>query len=99
MKHSMFSRLMTVFLAVILICSAVLMGFFYLSMRQSIASTRINDLKEQANEMAYLASLLESDRVLLDIGQTTTTERYIKWKAGNIYEQFSAYCEIGRAHV
>ncbi len=94
MKRSMFSRLMTVFLAVILICSAVLMGFFYLSMRRFVANTRINDLKEQANEMAYLASLLENDRVLLDIGQTTTTERYIKWKADNIYEQFSAYCVV-----
>lgn len=94
MARSMFARLMTVFLAVILVCSTVLMGFFYLSTRESMVAARMKELKEQAREMAYLASRVQYDRVLLNIGQSTTTEKYIKWKAGNIYKQFSAYCIV-----
>lgn len=94
MTRSMFGRLMTVFLAVILVCSTVLMGFFYLSMRQSMVNSRLDELKQQAREMAYLASRVEIDRVLLDIGKTTTTEKYIQWKAKTIYDEFNAYCIV-----
>lgn len=94
MARSMFSRLMTVFLAVILVCSAVLMSFFYVSTRNSIIESNIDTLKRQAREMAYLSSMLDDGRVLIGQSRTATTERYLKWKAQQIYDQFGAYCIV-----
>ena len=94
MARSMFSRLMTVFLAVILVCSAVLMGFFYMSTRDSLIAGNVSTLMQQAREMAYLSSMLDDGRVLIGQSRSATTERYLKWKAQQIYDRFGAYCIV-----
>ena len=103
-RFSMFSRLLTVFLAVILLCTAGLSAFSILSTRSSAIETRTKELKEQAYDLAYLASQMETERGTLST-RNSTASKYLRYKAQSIYERFSAYCIVidrtgaGRAYI
>ena len=93
MNRSMFSRLVTVFLAVIIACCIVLMSFFYVYIRNAVIDTNIEELKNQAREIAYLSNSLER-RNLTFSNQFSANERYVQWKISNLFEKYGAYCIV-----
>ena len=93
MFRSMFSRLMAVIMAAILICVIGVSALFYVTTRSNYIDSRLNDLKMQANDIAYLASRVRTN-TLGGIGFGSVTESYINWKADNIYKEFNAYSVV-----
>lgn len=90
-RGSMFARLLTVFLVVILSCAVVLFSISYINLRNARIESRMNALKTQARDMAYLASRLSTDAVSRALGKTSTTEQYMYWKASRVYQEYNAY--------
>ena len=76
---SMFSRLLIVFLAVILVCVGVLSALSYINLRDSAIDSRMNALKTQARDMAYLASRKSYDSFSSMFGTGSVTEDYMRW--------------------
>ena len=93
-SRSMFARLLTVFLAVILCCVGALFGLSYANLRENHIQSRMNALKAQARDMAYLASRLPNDSLNRIFGNTTATEQYMYWKAQRVYREYNAYIMI-----
>lgn len=90
-KGSMFSQLLAGFLAVILLCVGVLFALSYYHLRSSRIEARMEALKTQAREMAYLAGQLSADNIPRAFSQTSTTEKLMKWKADGVYRKYNAY--------
>ena len=93
-KGSLFSRILTIFLAVILCCVAVFFGLSYANLREIHIENRMQALKAQARDMAHLASQLSSDHPVRAIGQKSTTEQYMYWKAQRVYQEYNAYIVV-----
>ena len=91
---SVFSRLLIVFLAVILVCVAVLSTVFYVNLRENAIRNRMNALKAQARDMAYLASRQSYDAFSAVLGQNSVTEDYMRWKSSRIYKEYNAYIMV-----
>ena len=89
--HTLFTRLLTMSLAVILACVGVLTVLSYINIRDNAIQSRMNALKTQARDMAYLASRLSSDSVARAFGQNSATEAYMRWKSRRIYQEYNAY--------
>ena len=94
MLRSMFARLMAVVLAIVLVCMLVLFSLFYISMRDSYIDNRMNSLKTQAYEIAYLASRVRNNDIFFLSSSSSTTNSYIKWKTDQVYNEFQAYCVV-----
>lgn len=90
----MFARLMAVVLAIVLVCMLGLFGLFYVSMRESYIDNRMNSLKSQAYEIAYLASRVRNNDMLFPFSSSNTTNSYIEWKVNSIYKEFQAYSVV-----
>jgi len=90
----MFTRLLTVFLAVILCCVALLFSLSYVHLRENHIQSRMNALKNQARDMAYLASRLPSDHINRIWGTSSATEQYMYWKANRVYQEYNAYIVV-----
>ncbi len=90
-KGSMFSQLLAGFLAIILLCVGVLFALSFYHLRSSRIEGRMDALKTQAKEMAYLAGRLSSDSIPRAFGQSSTTEKLMKWKADKVYREYNAY--------
>ena len=93
-RLSMFSRLLILFMAVILTCVLVLSVLSYINMRNNAVDSRMDALKTQAREMAYLASRLPYDQVMRAFGPNSATENYMRWKSTRIYEEYNAYIVV-----
>ncbi len=91
---SMFSRLLIIFLAVILVCVGVLSAVAYINLRDNAVKNRMNALKTQARDMAYLASRQSYDTFSYLTGQSTATEEYMRWKSRRIYQEYNAYIMV-----
>lgn len=89
----MFSRLMAVLMAAILVCVLSVFALFYVTARSNYIDMRMNDLKVQAYEIAYLASQVRVS-ALTPFGYSTVTEDYINWKADTLYDEFKAYSVV-----
>ena len=92
--HTLFSRLLTVSLAVILACVGVLSALSYMYLRDNAIQSRMRALKTQARDMAYLASRLTSDSFYQSLGKTSATEGYMRWKSRRIYQEYNAYIMV-----
>ena len=90
--RSMFTRLLSVFLCVILVCVSVLFALVYVNLRDSSIDSRLSALRTQARDVAYLANRMQFDPVLPL--SRTATEEYMYWKTGRIYDQYNAYTVI-----
>ena len=91
MFRSMFARLMAVILAAILICVIGLFSLFYVTARANYIDARMDALKLQAYDIAYLAS---RSSYFSSFGYSSANEGYIKWKANTIYDEFNAYSVV-----
>ena len=94
MKRSMFARLISVFLIVILVYSAVQFSIFYITSGRQNQSRTLSALKRQGQDLAYLASESQYNPLTMTFGYSATTRKYIEWKLENLYSQYSSYCLI-----
>jgi len=94
MFRSMFARLMAIVLLIVLVTMLGLFGLFYLSMRTSYIDARMDSLKSEAYEIAYLASRVRNNDLLFPFSSTTTTSSYIEWKVNTVYQEFQAYSVV-----
>lgn len=92
--HGMFARLMAVMLIAIVVCVCVLYSLFYFTIRRDHIDARMEELKLQAYDIAYMASRAHNNSVAESFGFTSTSEAYIQWKANKIYSEFNAYCVV-----
>ncbi len=94
MLRSMFARVMSVIMAAIVVCVLALFSLFYVTVRTNYIDMRMNELKVQAYDIAYLASRARTNSLLPLIEGESVTDKYIKRKANTIYEEFKAYSVV-----
>lgn len=90
-RGSTFSRLLLGFLAIILLCVGVLFSLSFFHLRSARIESRMQALKTQAREMAYLATQSSYDNIPRAFGQSSSTEKLMKWKADRVYKEYNAY--------
>lgn len=93
-RMSLFARLLIVFLAAMLVCVLVISSISFLNIRDRTIQNRMNALKTQARDMAYLASRMGYDPISQMLGQSSVTEAYMKWKSLRIYQEYNAYIMV-----
>ena len=87
----MFTRIMAVVLAVILLLTAVLTGLGVMTLRARQIDARLEELRKEAREIAYLASQSSGSAIGSFFGQDSDMLRYLSWKAAQVYDDFGAY--------
>ena len=101
--RSMFTRLISVFLIIIVVFVLTLSTFYYVSSQRQNRTRALNALKSQGQDLAYLASESRYNPLMMTFEYSSTTRKYIEWKLQNLYSQYSSYCIIidrtGRALV
>ena len=85
----MFSRIMAVVLAVILVLTIGFSAIGAVVMRQEQTQTRLNGLTAQAREIAWLAGQNRSGDSVFIFGNTSSlTLDYLNRKASQVYQQY-----------
>lgn len=87
----MFSRIMGMVLAVILLVTVGLSGISYLRLRSQQISNRMDALMKEAREIAYLAAQNSASSVGILFGESDSTMDYIRWKSEEVYQDYGAY--------
>ena len=87
----MFSRIMGMVMAVILMVTIGISGMSYMSLRNERVSARLDALLKEARDISYLAARNSSSSVGLLLGQDNTTMNYIRWKSESVYKDYGAY--------
>lgn len=90
MFRSMFARIFSVFLALMLVLISVLAVFSYITIRDEKINARMEELKSQAREIAYLVSQAETEVWDRYFGLSSSAEQYLQWKAQKVYDEFKA---------
>ena len=98
----MFGRIMAVVVAVIVLLTSVLsgLGLYTLTSRQT--AIRQENLRAEAREIAYLASLYSGGGSTYTLGtslfsgsaQNTVALKHLRWKAAQVYDEYGAYIAI-----
>lgn len=92
MKRSMFSYLFTLLLILALLLTGTLTGVFYLSIRDRQIDQRMNQLKREADELAYMAERMYSERMTsIRSVLGSVSEDFVLWKLSSIYQEYNAY--------
>ena len=95
MRPTTFSRLMIVFILVIALCAGMLLGIFYLTMRDVQIQNRMDALKMQAYDIAYLAGTVDTSSIGSALGiRNDTSREMLRQKLRSVYEDYSAYCLV-----
>ena len=94
MFRSMFARLFCMFLAVILAVMGTVSVLFYVTVRDQRINARMEELKKEAREIAYLASQTHYTMPNRFLMQESATDKYIEWKAQSVYQDFGAYIMV-----
>ncbi len=88
----MFTRIMAVVLAVILLLTAVLSGIGWMALQNRQTASVMENLRKEAREIAYLASRNRVTGIdFFGMQQDNTPQRYIQWKAQSVFEEYGAY--------
>ena len=90
----MFARIMAVVLAAILLLTVVLTGLGMMTMRGRQIDSRLEALRKEAREIAYLASRSSSSALSYLFGQDDDLLQYLDWKASEVYQDFGAYIRV-----
>ncbi|MGI6686933.1 MAG: sensor histidine kinase [Christensenellales bacterium] len=95
MSRGIFGKLMALFAAVILICVLLMLGVFGISARDAQIAGRVQALKTQAYDIAYLASILQPQSIsaLLTLGGTSTRQ-LMERKLRDVYQEYGAYALV-----
>ena len=91
MFHSLFSRLLVLFMVVILLVASTTAIFSSVSIRNEMIDSRMESLLLQARDIAYLAS--QNPYKNLYNGNNTTMQ-YLQWKAEAVHRDYGAYIFI-----
>ena len=91
----MLPRLLIMFTAVILLSVMLMLTFFALSTRQAQVDSRFTALKQQAYDIAYLASTSSGSRLetFFNYG-FSATRQMLERKLRAVYEEYNAYCLV-----
>ncbi|MGI6726346.1 MAG: sensor histidine kinase [Christensenellales bacterium] len=94
-RSGIFPRLLMMFAAVILLSVLLMLLVFAVSSRQTQIDSRINELKVQAYDIAYLAgSLNEVSLAELLSPSRNATRQMMERKLRAVYEDYAAYCLV-----
>ena len=91
MFRSMFARLFSVFLGLLLVLITIWALLSYTTIRDDRINARMEELKSQAREIAFLASQVEDGTWNKYFGLESSVEQYMQWKAEKVYNEFGAY--------
>ena len=92
--RSMFTRLISVFLIVILVFIMALLTVYYTSSLRQNRTRALNTLKSEGQDLAYLASESRYNPLTMSFEYSSTTNKYIQRKLENLYSKYSSYCII-----
>ncbi len=87
----MFSRIMGMVMAVILLVTVGISSMSYFTLRNQQISARLDALMREAREIAYLAARNSASSVGILFGQNDSTMNYIRWKSEQVYTDYGAY--------
>lgn len=87
----MFSRIMGMVMAVILLVTVGISSMSYFTLRNQQISARLDALMREAREIAYLAARNSASSVGILFGQNDSTMNYIRWKSEQVYADYGAY--------
>jgi len=90
MFRSMFARLFSVFLGLMLVLITVWASLSYVTIHNDRINARMEELKSQGLEIAYLASQVQTSALDRYLGLEPSAEQYMQWKAQKLYEEFGA---------
>ncbi|MBQ8311907.1 MAG: HAMP domain-containing protein [Clostridia bacterium] len=90
-ERDMFSRIMGMVMAVILLVTVGISGMSYITLRNQQISARLEALMQEAREIAYLAARNSASSVGILFGQNDSTMDYIRWKSEEVYQDYGAY--------
>ena len=94
MFQNMFDRLLALFMVVILLVALIGGAFSMVSVRSSMADSRMETLMGQAREIAFLASRNDEMTYSGYRNNANSTMAYLQWKAQRVYEDYDAYILI-----
>ncbi len=88
----MFKRIISLIVSVVVVITVVLAGICCSTLRNQQINSRLDELKKEAREIAYLAGQNTS----ISIGghlfsSAQTWEKYLNWKAAEVNDEFGAY--------
>ncbi len=87
MFHSLYARLLALFLAVLIVAMGLLTFFMYDRIREDKVNERLTELTNQARDVAQLAA----QRSLYS---TRSADQYMIWKSQEITKEYDAYLII-----
>ena len=87
----MFSRIMSMVMAVIVLVSVGISGVSYFTLRNQRISARLESLMRDAREISYLAAQNSASSVGILFGQNDSTMNYIRWKSEKVYQDYGGY--------
>ncbi len=90
--NSLFARIMTVVLCVILVLTVALSVLSYISLRNQRISARLDYLASEAEDIAYLAS--EQDGISSGFSFFQNSRVYLNRKAQKVNDEFGAYIAV-----
>lgn len=90
-SKSLFARIMAVVLTVILLLAAATSALGWVTLRNRQINTRLEALKKEAREIAWLAGQNQTDSMLTIISGGSTTQDYIRMKSQAVYNEYGAY--------
>ena len=95
MLRSTFSRLMAVFIIVILLCVGMLFGVFYVTARDAQIDNKVEALKRQAYDIGYLSGSTQAQRLTFSLSSSTYPLReLLARKLQDVKDNYSAYCML-----
>ena len=90
--NSLFARIMTVVLCVILVLTAALSVLSYFNLRNQRITARLDYLASEAADIAYLAADL--DGISSGFSYFQNSRRYLNRKAQKVNDEFGAYIAV-----
>ena len=94
MLRSTFSRLMAVFIVVILLCVGMLYAVFYITARDAQIDSKVDALKRQAYDIGYLAGSTQAQRMAFTLGNSYPLRELMAQKLQDVKQNYSAYCML-----
>lgn len=87
----MFAKLFSMFMAVLVLALTAAGILIFAAMRNRQIDARLEELKKEAREIAYLAAQNTASANSILMGADTSTLAYLNWKAASVYDEFGAY--------
>ena len=87
----MFTRIFALFMAVLLVVTGVVTSLCWMTLRDQQINARLDELKQEAREIAYLAAQDNASYMQSFMGFENDWRQYLSYKATSVYNEFGAY--------